>query len=181
MDCGQFLAVWSVKIKKNIFLRKNKLCCLLGFDFNRIWHLISIFYFRFLPNSQYLFLRHVTLLRTLTLHIISNISAAFYSCKNCTWKFSLFSYVSVLISGDRDKLRLGEGESLHPAGLARVLSSVLVHLHHMQARLIFMQWLQDHHLHEFMRKNESQTTLLHPQHALNASKRMFDIVRHSSN
>lgn len=70
-------------------------------------------------------------------------------------------YISILIRGDRDKLRLRESESLHPSGLARVLGSVLVHLHHMQSRLVFMQRLQDHHLQEFKRKNDSQRASPH--------------------
>lgn len=55
-------------------------------------------------------------------------------------------YVRVLVGGDRDELRFWESERLHAAGLAGVLRAVLVHFHHMQAGLVLVQGLQNHHL-----------------------------------
>lgn len=56
------------------------------------------------------------------------------------------SYIGVLVGGDGDELSLGESECLHAAGLAGVLGAVLVHFHHMQAGLVLVQGLQNHHL-----------------------------------
>lgn len=105
-----------MKINRIFFFleKQNDHFLFLGFDFERILHLIYNAFFIMFKASNSVF------------------------CIDFS-KNSLLSYVSILISGDRDKLRLWEGESLHPAGLACVLGSVLVNLHHMQARLIFMQ------------------------------------------
>lgn len=70
MDCGQFLAVWSVKIKKHFLEKQIINTVFLGFDFNRIW------YFYYIIHNIYF--KAVTRLHTLTPYIISNISAAFY-------------------------------------------------------------------------------------------------------
>lgn len=55
-------------------------------------------------------------------------------------------YIGVLVGGDGDELSLGKSECLHAAGLAGVLRAVLVHFHHMQAGLVLVQGLQNHHL-----------------------------------
>lgn len=107
MDCGRFLAAWSIKDRKFKHLKTSYL--IKSFEFSEI----------------------------------------------------KLSYISILICGDRNKLRLRERERLHAPWLARVLGSVLVHLHHMQSRLVFMQRLQYDHLQEFKRKNECQRTSPH--------------------
>lgn len=45
-----------------------------------------------------------------------------------------------------------ESERLHAPGLAGVLCAVLVHFHYMQAGLVLVQGLQNHHL---VRREES--------------------------
>lgn len=55
-------------------------------------------------------------------------------------------YISVLVGGDGNELRLGERECLNSARLVGVLRPVFVHLHHMQARLVLVKGLQNHHL-----------------------------------
>lgn len=55
-------------------------------------------------------------------------------------------YIGVLIGGDRYELRLREGEGLHSARLVGILRPVFVHLHHMQAWLVLVEGLQNHHL-----------------------------------
>lgn len=55
-------------------------------------------------------------------------------------------YIGVLVGGDRYELGLGEGEGLHSARLVGVLRPVFVHLHHMQAGLVLVEGLQNHHL-----------------------------------
>lgn len=55
-------------------------------------------------------------------------------------------YIGVLVGGDGYELRLGERECLHSARLVGILRPVFVHLHHMQARLVLVKGLQNHHL-----------------------------------
>lgn len=55
-------------------------------------------------------------------------------------------YIGVLVGSDGDELSLGKSERLHAAGLAGVLRAVLVHFHYMQAGLVLVQGLQNHHL-----------------------------------
>lgn len=55
-------------------------------------------------------------------------------------------YVSVLVSGDGDELRLREGESLDSSRLAGVLCPIFVHFHHMEPGLVLVERLEDHHL-----------------------------------
>lgn len=55
-------------------------------------------------------------------------------------------YIGVLVGGDGNELRLGERECLNSARLVGILRPVFVHLHHMQARLVLVKGLQNHHL-----------------------------------
>lgn len=55
-------------------------------------------------------------------------------------------YIGVLVGGDCYELGLGEGEGLHSARLVGILCPVFVHLHHMQAGLVLVEGLQNHHL-----------------------------------
>lgn len=55
-------------------------------------------------------------------------------------------YISVLVGGDCYELGLRKGEGLHSARLVGILRAVFVHLHHMQAGLVLVERLQNHHL-----------------------------------
>ena len=55
-------------------------------------------------------------------------------------------YIGVLVGSDGDELSFGKSERLHAAGLAGVLRAILVHFHYMQAGLVLVQGLQNHHL-----------------------------------
>ena len=58
----------------------------------------------------------------------------------------LFPYVCILISCDGNELCFWESERLKVSGVTGVLTAVLLHLHHIQPGLVFMQGLHDHHL-----------------------------------
>lgn len=58
----------------------------------------------------------------------------------------LWTHICVLVSSDGDELCLGENEGLSFGREEGVLSAVLLHLHHVQARLVLVQRLEDNHL-----------------------------------
>lgn len=60
--------------------------------------------------------------------------------------FMILTYICVLVSGDGDELCLGENEGLSFGREEGVLRTVLLHLHHVQARLVLVQRLEDDHL-----------------------------------
>lgn len=56
------------------------------------------------------------------------------------------THICVLIGCHRDELRLWEDEDLGLGGQEGIVRAVLLHLHHVQTRLVFMQRLQYDHL-----------------------------------
>lgn len=60
--------------------------------------------------------------------------------------FIVSTHICVLVSSDGDELRLREDEGLSLGREEGVLRAVLLHLHHVQARLVLVQRLEDDHL-----------------------------------